>query len=68
MTKDRGTVRKLRPRLFPIFVVNSLLLRSNSALLQVTPFLLCIVLNIHFKSTFLTNTKMVRIAYSIPYN
>jgi len=39
-TEDQGTVHKLRPRLFSIFVVNSLLLRSNSASLQITLFLL----------------------------
>ena len=34
-TADRGTVHELRPRLFPHFVVNSLLLQSNSAPFQV---------------------------------
>ena len=42
---DWGTVHKLRPRLFLTFVVNSLSLWSNSALLQVTPLLLCMVLD-----------------------
>jgi len=38
--EDWGTAYELRPRLFPIFVVNSLLLWSNSAPLWVTLFLL----------------------------
>jgi len=38
-------VHELRPRLFPTFVVNPLLLWSNSTLLQVTLLLLCTVLD-----------------------
>ena len=39
-TADRGTAHELRPRLFPHFVVNSLPLRSNPTLFQVTSLLL----------------------------
>ena len=46
VTEDQGTVYELKPRLFPIFVVNSLLLWSNSALLWVTLFLLCTFLTL----------------------
>ena len=41
VTVDRGTVHKLRPRLFFHFVVNSLPLQSNPAPFQVTLLLLC---------------------------
>jgi len=44
VTADQGTVHKLRPRLFPHFVVNSLPLRSNPAPLQATPLPLCMSL------------------------
>jgi len=43
VTEYRGTAHELRPRLFLIFVVNSLLLQGNSTPLQFTPFLLCTV-------------------------
>ena len=40
ITIDWDTVHKLRPRLFPTFVINFLPLWSNFAPLQITPFLL----------------------------
>ena len=50
-TADRGTAHELRPRLFPHFVVNPLLLRSNPAPFQVTPLSLCTSLTYYAQQT-----------------
>ena len=44
MIANQGIVHKLRPRLFPTFVVNPFSFQSNSALLQVILLLLYIFL------------------------